>query len=189
MTDAGAPLYRRGLGERYDALPAPLRAMHDVRGTTVATGVCDIDRGASLLARLIGRVFGMPPAGTAVPVTVRFVPRAGVEIWQRDFDGARFRTVQEAADVTGRLIERIGPLAFLLDVPADRHGLRLVLRRVTLFGVPLPRALRPRIDAEERVDEGLFAFNVAIALPLVGPIVHYRGRLRTPAGPGPPAPS
>ena len=42
----------------------------------------------------------------------------------------------------------------------------------------LPAALRPRTRACERVDaEGRFRFDVALAVPLVGFLVRYRGWL------------
>jgi hypothetical protein len=44
-------------------------------------------------------------------------------------------------------------------------------------GLPLPRALWPAIEASESQDDGRFCFDVRIALPLVGRLVHYRGWL------------
>lgn len=182
MPDPLAPLYRRVLGSRFDKLPRQVRDMHDVQSTATATGTCEIDRGRNPIARLIGRVFKMPPAGADVPVTVTFVPTDGREIWCRDFCGARFQTVQESCpDNPGHLIERFGVMAFLLEVPVTEHGLSLELRRVSLLGIPLPRRLWPRIKAEERVVDGAFAFDVSLKLPLAGPMIHYRGILRKDA--------
>jgi hypothetical protein len=47
----------------------------------------------------------------------------------------------------------------------------------SLFRIPLPRILAPRIVATEREEGGRFHFDVAAALPLVGPVVRYRGWL------------
>jgi hypothetical protein len=41
----------------------------------------------------------------------------------------------------------------------------------------MPKASAPRLDAYETVVEGRFCFHVAIAHPLVGPVVAYRGFL------------
>ena len=46
------------------------------------------------------------------------------------------------------------------------------------FGIPLPLGLAPRSKAKEWDKGGVFHFDVPIALPLVGTIVHYRGSLR-----------
>ena len=56
------------------------------------------------------------------------------------------------------------------------------LTRWTVFGLRLPLALAPRIEAREWQDEaGRFRFDVAVALPLAGEVVHYTGWL-VPAG-------
>jgi uncharacterized protein DUF4166 len=52
-----------------------------------------------------------------------------------------------------------------------------VMRRWSLFGLPLPLVLAPRIDAYEFVEAGRFRFHVEISHPLTGLIVHYRGWL------------
>jgi hypothetical protein len=182
LPDPLAPLYRRVLGSRFDTLPRQVRDMHDVQSIATVTGTCEVDRGRNPIARFIGRIFKMPPAGADVPVTLTFVPTDGREVWCRDFGGARFQTVQEPCpDNPGHLIERFGAMAFLLEVPVTEHGLCLELRRVALLGIPLPRRLWPRIKAEERVVNGAFAFDVLLKLPLAGPLIHYRGTLRTDA--------
>ncbi len=59
----------------------------------------------------------------------------------------------------------------------DGERMRLVMRRWSLFGVPLPLALAPRIDACEFAEAGRFRFHVEISHPLTGQIVRYRGWL------------
>jgi len=105
-------LYRRVLGEAWDLLPEPLRAMHDLDGERSADGVAVVQRGSGLLARLVAFVIGLPPAGADIPVTVSFRARHGREHWQRYFAGRVFSSVQ--AQGRGRserlLCERFGPL-------------------------------------------------------------------------------
>jgi hypothetical protein len=55
--------------------------------------------------------------------------------------------------------------------------LRLVLRRWTFLGIPLPIGLAPQGHAIEFEQDGRFRFDVAIRAPLIGPIVRYRGWL------------
>jgi hypothetical protein len=175
------PLYRRLLGTAWDLLPPPLRAMHD--GTRLAEGRAVIDRGRGLLARLVAWLVGFPPEGREVPVTVRFGAERGREHWRRAFgDGARvhrFSSLQEEG--RGRferlLCERFGPFRFGLALVVDPDRLRLVLRGWSLFGLPLPLFLAPRIEAHESAPDGCFHFYVAIAHPLMGLIVRYRGSL------------
>ena len=72
---ADAPLYRRLLGDAWTALPEPVRAMHELTGTLIASGRATVERGAGLLARLVAAVMGFPRAGRDCPGPRRFSPR------------------------------------------------------------------------------------------------------------------
>jgi len=54
----------------------------------------------------------------------------------------------------------------------------MVLSGWDFFGVPLPKALAPRIEAAESEEAGWFRFNVSVALPLIGPVIASSGRLK-----------
>jgi hypothetical protein len=75
------------------------------------------------------------------------------------------------------LCERFGPLVFGLATVLDGERLRLLVRRWTLLGVPLPMAFAPRVDSYETVVDGRFRFHVEIGHPLLGLIVRYAGWL------------
>ena len=75
------------------------------------------------------------------------------------------------------ITERFGPFAFGLALVTQGPKLRVIPRRWTLFGLPLPRALMPRGDSYEAEQNGKFRFHVEIALPLIGPVVTYDGWL------------
>jgi len=66
---------------------------------------------------------------------------------------------------------------FTMALVVDGERLRLLLRRWSILGVPMPLALGPRIDAFEFVDNGRFCFHIEIRHPLAGLIVRYRGWL------------
>ena len=53
----------------------------------------------------------------------------------------------------------------------------MIIRRWWLGPIPLPLRLAPRSVACEWADDGRFRFDVPIALPLIGRLVHYRGWL------------
>ena len=59
----------------------------------------------------------------------------------------------------------------------DEGKLRLIVRRWSVFGVPLPLWLAPRGDAYEHAADGRFHFHVEIAHPFTGLIAGYRGWL------------
>lgn len=168
------PLYARAMGMRFEVLPQAVRAMHEVNGDGGAAGEGSVKRGNHPLARLIGGIMRFPPEGK-YPVHVAFAARDGKERWTRDFGGHRF--VSELSRAGGGIAERFGPLRFVFDLPADESGLRMVLRRWTLFRLPMPRALGPHIHAREWQEGGRFRFDVAVGVPWIGPIIHYQGRL------------
>jgi hypothetical protein len=176
---ASLPLYRRLLGEAYDALPAPLRAMHDLNGKMVAEGSATVTRGTSLLARLVAAVVGFPRAGEDVPVKVEFKLENGRERWTRIFAGRAFHSTQEQGQ--GRfawlVCERFGPLCVGMALELDDGKMRLVVRRWSVFGIPLPLWLAPGGDSYEYAENGRFHFHVEIGHPFTGLIVAYKGWL------------
>jgi hypothetical protein len=175
----GEPLYRRIIGDAYATLPRPLQVMHDLKSELTATGVASVERGKGLFARLAAAIVGFPPVGDDVPVEVAFRLQDGRELWQRNFAGQRFESTQEEGK--GRsaqlLCERFGPLNFVMALVIEGERMRLMMRRWTLFGLPLPLVLAPRIDAYEFAEAGRFRFHVEISHPLTGLIVRYRGWL------------
>jgi hypothetical protein len=173
------PLYRRMLGEAWGLLPEPLRVMHEVQGGLIADGRAVVERGTGVLARLAARQMGFPQAGEDVPVTVTFRVEQGREHWRRTFGGRSFESIQEEG--RGRferlVCERFGPLCFGMALVVEDARLRLVVRRWSCAGLPLPAGWAPRIDAYESAEDGRFHFHVEIGHPLTGLIVKYRGWL------------
>jgi hypothetical protein len=174
--DTSAPLYRRLLGDAWQELPAVVRSMHECRA---AEGTATVERGGSLLARLIGAVMGFPPAGHDVPVRVEFEKDAHREVWRRTFGAASFASVHS----TGRgrshrlLCERFGPMAISMALVVEFRRLYLIVRRWSFFGIPLPPSLAPGGTSFESEEDGRFRFNVEITHKWAGLIVAYRGWL------------
>jgi hypothetical protein len=168
------PLYAQVMGERFTALAPEVRAMHMVLRDGGATGRATVSRGSNILARLIAWLMRFPPEGDH-KLHVAFAERDGNETWTRDFSGTCFSSHLSRA---GRhLVERFGPLRFRFDLALERNGLRMMMRGWSFLNLPLPLQLAPRSDAREWAEEGRFHFDVPIALPLIGTIVHYRGWL------------
>lgn len=176
---ASGPLYRRILGEAWPRLPEALRRMHSPSGDFTAEGRAAIERGRHPLARAAAAMFRFPRAGNDVPVAVTFRLRDGGEIWERDFAGRVFTSVQTQG--RGRtehlIVERFGPLRFGLAVVIRDDRLYLVPRRWSLFCIPMPRFLLATGHTYEYEEGGRFHFHVEIALPLIGLIVRYKGWL------------
>lgn len=97
----------------------------------------------------------------------------------RDFGGRAFRS--HLSQEGGRLVERFGPLRFAFERRGEPNGLSMRLTGWRVGPLPLPLAWAPRSPAREWEEDGVFHFDVPIALPLIGPVVHYRGWLRAHA--------
>lgn len=177
------PLYRRILGKAFAALPEPVQAMHDLSGDKRVAGRAEVERGTGLPARLVAALIGFPAAGRDVPVEVTFRVRNGVETWRRRFAGRGFSSTQQAGRgrSDGLLEERFGPVRVGLALVLEGDRLRLVVRRWSLLGLPMPLALAPGGEAWETAADGRFRFHVEIRHPWAGLIVRYRGWL-TPEG-------
>ncbi len=179
VVHAQASLFERVLGsDNYSQLPQQVRDFHDAEGHPVWHGEADIDRGTSLVSRLVGAVIGLPVAGRGLQDQV-CVERHddGSETWTRTFDGHSFSSCMSfGADA--RLNETFGPMTFTLGLGTTERGTMLPVSSGRLFGIPLPQFLLPKSTAYEFIDsEGRFRFDVQLDLPFFGLLVHYRGWL------------
>jgi uncharacterized protein DUF4166/saccharopine dehydrogenase-like protein len=165
------------------SLPIQLREMHQFPRRQIVAGRADVQRGRHPLARLIAFVVGFPAPGRQVPVQVEFCRAdSNEERWTRTFASRSFSSLQSAGRgrETHLLRERFGLLTFCLALVVDGSTLRLVVRRWSLCGLPLPLFLAPGGDAYETVVDGRFYFHVEIRQRLIGLIVSYRGWLQSP---------
>jgi hypothetical protein len=87
-----APLFRRLIGVDFDSLPPAVRALHDGRAERILEGSCDVERGTSLLARLLAALTALPAAGRAVPLKVVIHADTNGETWTRIFRGRRMQS-------------------------------------------------------------------------------------------------
>ena len=171
-------LFDLAMGQDFRALPEPIRAIHDRGRRFSASGRCDVDHGANPVARLIGALFRLPRAGRDLPLTVTFIARGKAETWERNFGGHIMRSHLRPDRVPGQIVERFGPVAFAIRLRWHGARLRYEMMGGRFLGIPLPRALLPRSEAFERVENGEFRFDVRLSLPLVGLLAHYRGWLK-----------
>ena len=171
------PLFARALGDDFDRLPGPVRALHDLVAPRFWSGRAVVTRGTGPWPRLLAALFGFPPATEDCPVTVTLTPTEGGETWTRRFGSRVFRS--HLALRNGRMTERFGALTFDLDLHLSGNALHFPVTAARLGPVPLPRWALPRsVAAETEDDTGRFRFDVAIHAPLTGGlIVRYRGWL------------
>ncbi|XHS01338.1 hypothetical protein ACFB49_29430 [Sphingomonas sp. DBB INV C78] len=173
------PLYRRVMGARFDRLPPAVRAMHEALRDGGAHGIAEVTGPTNILAATIAYIVGFPRAGTH-DLHVAFEENDGTETWTRSFSGKRFHS--RLSQKGQWLVESFGVFRFGFDLPSDEHGLTMVMRRWWIGPFRLPLALAPRSRAREWEEDGRFHFDVPIALPFLGRIVHYRGQLHGDGG-------
>ena len=177
-----APLYARLLGSRFAGLAPAVRSLHEVLADGGAAGRATVRRGRNPVTRFVASLFGFPPEGEH-SLHLHIVERNGEETWIRDFGGRRFAS--RLSDRGGLLIERFGLFRFGFDLPVENGALTMAMRRWWLGPLPLPLAFAPSAPAREWEEGGRFRFEVAIALPVLGLLVDYRGWLAPAKGRSP----
>ena len=157
-TSDALPLYGRILGDAWRELPAKIRDMHDIRDRAAAEGRARVERGRGILARLACAIIGFPRSNPDTSIGVQFDETNGVETWTRSFGSDRFSSRQFAG--RGRserlLCERFGALTFAMALVVSDERLSLVLRRWSIFGLPLPMWLCPRSEILRKRRAGTF---------------------------------
>lgn len=170
------PLFARVLGDAaFSTLPQRVQALHREQGMRTYAGGAEVESATGYLARLCAWAAGLPLRGGVLPVRVTIESDESGERWQREF-GAQRMSSRFWADC-GLLHERIGPVTFAFELRADNGALLWRVRRVRVFGLPLPLRWFAGVTAQEREGDGRYRFDVRAALPVAGLLVHYRGWL------------
>jgi hypothetical protein len=173
------PLYRRILDTAWERLPPAIAAMHDLDGSSTATGQAEIERGPGIFARLVAAIVGFPQAARETDVQVRFSRDGADERWTRTFGKKTFSSRQSSG--CGKdaylLAEDFGPFRILMAPVPEGDRLRLLVRGWRFLGMPLPLFLAPDGNTYEEERGGRFHFHVEVKAPLIGLIVRYRGWL------------
>jgi len=174
-----APVFRTIVGDAWKSLASPVRQLHDSSANSFFTGRASVRRGTGAVARIIGRLAGLPKSSNDKPITVRIVKDGDKEIWTRNFDSHSFSSELSVGreQLSALLCERFGPCRFGMALVADGPVLRYVPRRWTFLGVRMPGWMMPRGDIYETACNGRFVFHVEITLPLAGHVVSYAGWL------------
>lgn len=168
-------LFARLLGDAFESLPAPLQILHLRDGRALWRGEVEVVRGRSLLSRLCAWVTRLPPQGTG-PIEVEIVAAEGREQWTRHVAGHAMRSRLWAGD--GLLNERLGLVDFRFRLTSVDRDIVWTVAGVRVLGLlPLPVSWFSQVRARESAEDGRYRFEVVAALPLAGPLVHYRGWL------------
>jgi len=174
------------MGDEFATLDPAVRTVHGGR-SLVLHGRADVARGDSLGAKCLCGLARLARDQLDSPVTVEIETRGAREVWTRRF-GASPLMRSVFTPHRGALCERFGPAAFDFMLRAEQGAVRWRAVRARLFGIPLPASWLTAIEARVFESGGLYAFEVKVALPRLGTIIGYRGRLELPRSRSHPVP-
>ncbi|MGY4516946.1 DUF4166 domain-containing protein [Lysobacter sp. HA18] len=180
---AGSSVVETWLGHGAERLHPALRALHSVGGRLA--GDVDTYVADHVIGRRLARRMGLTTGTSRVRMQVDVVPGDDGFVWTRRFDGgpafaSHFRPV--GCWPTGVWRERTGRTQIELSVDlADGHW-RWQHRSTSIAGLRIPARLAPRVRGEKRIVDGMYRFDVELALPLLGTVMRYGG-LMTMVGP------
>jgi len=171
-------VFQQALGEGFDALPAPITELHSVRDRAIYEGRADVKGPAGMTGWIGAKLVGFPNDMHDIPVRVTITADERGEVWERDFNGRKFRSYL-SRDEAGYAQETFGPLAMRLGLELKDDKLHYPVISGRLFGfLPVPKFLLPISIAHEEVDEeGRFRFDVLLKSPFGARIAHYQGWL------------
>ncbi len=170
--------FQRLLGADFERLPAPVRELHSLSESAVASGRADIDAAVGPAASFLRWFAGLPRPGRDVPVSVAFRPDGrGRERWERQFGSRHYSSAMEAGTggAEGLLVERFGLFRLYFRLTPREDGLVWSLVRWRFLALPLPRWTAPSIECVESADGARFVFDIDVSFPIIGPVTHYRG--------------
>ncbi len=173
------PIYRHILGAAFDDLPSHVKALHDSSSERRWSGTASVRRGTGIFARAIAAIIGFPKSADTISVTVTFTPEGDGERWTRQFGDQVFSSHQRVGCGRNKhlLVERFGVVDVALALVIEGDRLKLVPRRWSIFGIPLPKFMLPGGETFETQVGRCYRFEVDITLPIVGHIISYTGSL------------
>jgi len=177
---ADLAVYEAVMGEAYAKLSPAIQDLHRTGKGRAFAGKCSVTRGRNPLSHIVAAIVGFPKSGENLPVAVTVTQDGSGEIWTRNFGGQTFQSHHSLG--TGRwarhVTERFGPMAVHMAILEDNGKLRINTRGWSIFGLPLPKFLRPGGEVFETIDDvGRFKFHVDLTAPLFGRLCKYEGWL------------
>ncbi len=166
------------MGQAFATLTPAVRQFHSLQGAVILQGHCRIQPSQSYLTRALCLLLGLPTHAFSGEFQFELRQQFGQEIWLRRFPGRSMRSVMQFD--AGRLIERLGPVRLFFNLIADQGRLEMQLKRVSVFGVPIPQRLMPIVWGREHGSEGKIHFNAGADWGKLGRLAAYSGWLNLP---------
>jgi hypothetical protein len=169
-------------GNSFGTLHPQLQTLHREGGTLTGPVRLSFGRGAAgWIGRRVARHLGIPTTAGEHCLRVCIHSADGTLHWDRCFDAhSMFRSTFTPIGTfpTGYWIEQSGAMRLLLAVRVIRGGWHWEPFGSRLGTFALPRLLLPRTIAYKEIVDGFYHFGVAIALPLLGTMLEYGGKLQ-----------
>jgi hypothetical protein len=130
-------LFPSRLGLAFMQLDPQLQWVHSGASRDLS-GTVTVERGTSIVAKLLGGLTSLPPPLEDAPITVRIDIAGDKERWIRTYAGSHVMssTLYKAGGVA--LVERVGPAALTFRVVGRDAGMDWQLEKVSMLGIPLP---------------------------------------------------
>lgn len=168
-------LFPRLLGDSFDALPTPVRTLHERALPSRFEGRASVFAAQNPLAYALARLLGFPPACIDAPISVLIEPSDSGEVWTRSFPPRPMRSRLYAKN--GQLHERLGPVDLGFVLQGDAAGIEWRVVSLSVLGLPLPAAWLSGVKAREFALDGRYCFSISASLPLLGRLIAYEGWL------------
>ena len=170
-------LFRSLLGTTdWSRLAPAVQRMHAEGSVIEASGLAEVDGARHLFARLLRRLLTLPEPGYGQRIALTIERHATHERWTRRFARGCMRSTLHPGGATP-LREALGPVSLHFSLQGNDDAIDWQLYRVTLLGLPLPRALHGRVRSRSGACDGRYTFDIDVHLPLLGQLVAYRGWL------------
>jgi hypothetical protein len=167
-------LFPSRLGAAFALLDPDLQWVHGGESRDLS-GTVTVQRGTSLIARVLGALTSLPPTLRNAPIRIRIDVAGDKERWIRTYAGAHVMSSILYRD-GGALIEKVGPAALTFQTIERDAGMDWQLQKVSLLGIPLPAAWF-EISARVDMQQGQYHFLIDSAVRGAGRIVRYEGLL------------
>ena len=167
-------LFPSRLGAAFALLNPDLQWVHGGESRDLS-GTVTVQRGTSLIAKVLGALTSLPPTLRNAPIRIRIDAGSDKERWIRTYAGRHVMSTTLSQDGSV-LVERVGAAALTFRIVERDTGMDWQLQKVSMLGIPLPAAwfeISVRVDMQQ----GRYHFLIDSALRRVGRIVCYEGLL------------
>jgi uncharacterized protein DUF4166 len=167
-------LFPSRLGTAFALLDPDLQWVHGGESRDLS-GTVTVERGTSLIAKVLGALTSLPPTLHNAPIRIRIDIVGDKERWIRTYAGRHVMSSTLYSD-GGALVERVGPAALTFRIVERDTGMDWQLQKVSMLGIPLPAAWF-EISARVDMQHGRYHFLIDSSLSRIGRIVRYEGLL------------